>query len=571
MVRSFSDSSFPRSNFDSALGLAGGAVVVAILVAKAWLIQRLNINWDEFYFLNHVHEMQRGELALLFQGAFVHAFGWLTAVGPDEIAQIRVARYVSLVLLGLTAILIWRLAIRWVPPAVATLAPIAYLAMSPVLIHGASFRSDSMLAPLILMVLLALTRPIRRPTNVLLAGGILGLAVAINAKALLALPMIALLIIVRGSEVTDPLVKRLRSSVWEGFIFGCGLLAIAALVIGWHSTTLQVPHTQSPLSFAEASASKTLLDSQPNLRFRYFLATFGQDRFAWLLILAGFFASVLTSRWQATALVLAVAPVLVYRNSYPYYYVVILAPACALVPIAIQSFLERRPEKYRHAGRWVFGATLAFLAIAAVQEIRAIRWDRQSAQVSIVSAVHEMFPLPVPYVDRCGMISTFSKTGPFLSTWGLDAYRQKGVPFMPEALRRRAAFVLENAPSLDTATLRPQKLLLPEDRRILESMYVPYWGPIRVAGAQAALAADSETVVQLPFAGAYRLESSHPVNVDGVTVQPGETFSFPAARSSVRVKSAAVLAEPVIAMLIWAGAGPRPERAPPKDAIFTAL
>src|SRR5262245_24369690 len=59
-----------------------GAILVAV-VAKFILITRINVNWDEFYFLEFVHQDVRGELTGRFQTFHVHLFSWLPALGWD--------------------------------------------------------------------------------------------------------------------------------------------------------------------------------------------------------------------------------------------------------------------------------------------------------------------------------------------------------------------------------------------------------------------------------------------------------------------------------------------------------
>ena len=42
------------------------AACVALLAWKARAIWTLNVNWDEFYFLTHVHALLRGDLQIPF-------------------------------------------------------------------------------------------------------------------------------------------------------------------------------------------------------------------------------------------------------------------------------------------------------------------------------------------------------------------------------------------------------------------------------------------------------------------------------------------------------------------------
>ncbi|MGH8224148.1 MAG: hypothetical protein ACREQZ_14360, partial [Woeseiaceae bacterium] len=78
--------------FERVLFGLGAVACLGLFAYKLFLVGRLNINWDEFLYLNHVHAMARGELTLLFQGAYTHLFQWLTSAAADEAGQIVSAR-----------------------------------------------------------------------------------------------------------------------------------------------------------------------------------------------------------------------------------------------------------------------------------------------------------------------------------------------------------------------------------------------------------------------------------------------------------------------------------------------
>lgn len=71
-------------------------VILCMLVAMAGMSWTRNVNWDEFYFLSHVHANLDGRLDLPLQTVFVHAFGWLADVSGNEVDQIAIARLVML-------------------------------------------------------------------------------------------------------------------------------------------------------------------------------------------------------------------------------------------------------------------------------------------------------------------------------------------------------------------------------------------------------------------------------------------------------------------------------------------
>jgi 4-amino-4-deoxy-L-arabinose transferase-like glycosyltransferase len=182
-------------------------------VTKFWLIPRLNINWDEFFFLSNVHAATRGELTQSLQTFYTRLFAWLPGMSGDEIDQIRVARVLMVALLGFSALLVQRLAARWFPPAAAWTAALAFLAMWPTLKHGGSFRADSLLLPLQLAALVVLTHPRHSDRNRGLGAGVLlGLATAISIKAVLLAPVVAVL----GMEHLREWRRGLWRLVWLG-------------------------------------------------------------------------------------------------------------------------------------------------------------------------------------------------------------------------------------------------------------------------------------------------------------------------------------------------------------------
>ncbi|MCI0430022.1 MAG: hypothetical protein L0210_05700, partial [Rhodospirillales bacterium] len=62
------------------------------LLFKYQLLFRLNINWDEFFFLSKIYDYRRGELSGPLQTFYVHFFGWLPLVSGNEVTQIIAAR-----------------------------------------------------------------------------------------------------------------------------------------------------------------------------------------------------------------------------------------------------------------------------------------------------------------------------------------------------------------------------------------------------------------------------------------------------------------------------------------------
>jgi hypothetical protein len=268
---------------------------------------------------------------------------------------------------------------------------------------------------------------------------------------------------------------------------------------------------------------------------------------------------------------LAVAPVLFYRNTYPYFYVDMLAPAVILVAVVVD---EVRALARRGAGasrrEWVPVACGALLLTQAMLRLPIIGWDQQRGQRQVIDAVHQIFPKPVNYIDHAGMVATYHKVNIFMSTWGMEQYLRRGKPFMRPALREyRPPMVLVNRAYLDVS-LPDSNYLMPEDRAALATFYQPYWGPILVAGAVVDLPDGEPRAVALPFPGKYRLESPESVLVDGVLRKPGDVVDVVGEIAEIGRQESSTSNVPKVRLLIAEAGPPPPEPAAP-PLIFTGL
>lgn len=554
------------------LMLAMLASVVALVLYKFFLVDRLNINWDEFFYLNHVHAVSRGDGGPILQRFQTHLFGWLVALDGDEIRQVVAARHVMVALLAATAGLVWWLGRRWLSGVAAAIPPFVYLASVPVMRHGGSFRADSLLAPLTMVALCLLLA--RRRSRVLdcLAGAAFGVAAAITIKTALAIPMV--LAVLAARTTASPTDGRSRILAWLGDSLRVGGAAalVAAALIGMHWLVAGGVSVESGVQIGTAAASKTLLEAPWFPRLQILTAYMDWQPVFWVLIVAGVIAALLARRFAAAALGLALLPVAFYRNAFPYYYVVMLAPAAILAGLAVQQ------AKDRLQGRVDDRVTLALLATICLGlmhqglfHVARLNHDGQFIQRVVVAAVHQIFPEPQAYVDRCGMISSFRKTNHFMSTWGMESYRAAGVPFMPGAIRdSRPAFVLVNTGALSPANRGPGGLL-PEDAELVERYYPTYWGPVRVAGGRAVLKGSAAGRLDAPFADDYRVFASQPVLIDGVPHENG---------SVVRVTESGVVAQAVetatpddetTVLLFLARAQPPPSIQLPNFPLFDGL
>ena len=550
------------------LALTTAALCVLLFLYKLVLVRRLNINWDEFYFLNHLYDQLQGELTLVMQGAYTHAFTWIALVPGNEIDQIHAGRMLMVGLLGLTAALVWRLSKIWLTGVAAAVPPLVFLSATPVMEHGGSFRADSLLAPLSIAALVLLFRPARSVRSECLAGLLIGVAFAITVKVVLFAPLFLAAIALASGPARTESLRPTRDIAMCLLRIACVSAAVGAALITLHWVTVAGDGGESVSEFAVRSASKTLLDVPWFPRPAYLIRYYGWQPVYWIAIGLGTLVALVKRRFDLAALALSLLPIAFYRNSFPYYYVVMLAPAVVLVGWLLS---QAGTHARRHASAAVTSCLIAALWLALVfqgaRDVHAFAADGQQLQRQVVAGVHEIFPEPVAYIDRCAMIPSFQKANFYMSTWGIESYQQRGVPFMPEAIdSSKPAFVLVNVPSL-SSTYEGPRALLAEDRHLLTQHYVDYWGPVRVAGGHSIVDRGGPARVSVPFAGAYRVIASEPLVVDGSVVRDGDVLQI-AERGVEVARLADAKGEAASVTLVIAQARPAPAVAPPPFPIF---
>jgi hypothetical protein len=547
------------------------ALCVGVAAYKVMLAWRLNVNWDEFYFLNHVYALTRGELTLLLQGSYTHAFTWLTYLPGHEVDQVVAGRLVMVALLALTAWLVWRLARLWLRGLPAALPPFVFLTSMPVLEHGGSFRSDSILAPLSVAALLILLLPGRTSRGDWLAGAILGVAFAVTVKVVLFAPLVFFAILYRGSSITSRPRIEWVPAAWTMARVGAAAAIVGAALIGLHALSVKPEESQSIANFAASTAGTTLLETPWFPRLAYFLRYFDWQPLPWILIAVGTGIALVRRRFDVAALSLSLLPLAFYRNAFPYYFVVMLAPASILVGWA---FAEISTITRQRASEWVTSSLITVLWLGTVfnglRYLDRLVFDDQRLQRDVIAGIHQIFPEPVSYIDRCGMVSSFRKAGFFMSTWGLDVYRDRNTAVMRSTLAtQEPAFVLVNAPAL-SPTYGDQLGLLAEDQELLASHYVDYWGPVRVAGADLTLHGPTTIRVTVPFAGSYRLATTEPLIIDDRVRVNGDLIEVPA-QGVEMARAAGSSAGPAQIRLVLASAKPAPDPEPIGLPLFNDL
>ena len=485
----------------------------AILVVLAWI---RNVNWDEFYYLSQVHDHLNDRLDRPLQTFHVHFFGWLAAVPGHEMIQISVARLVITIMLGITAVSIWQIAriVTGQNRQAAGIAVVAFLTSGYVLAHGASFRTDP-IASALLMSALAILMTARlawwQVTCVALLGA---LAVLVTIKSALYAPALLGALLWRMSDKAA-LFKMVCALVLS-ICFATGLYLC-------HATGVQAAPASDAAAITENAVKTTLLDAG--------LAPRLNEAILWLMLSVAPVALALFgivkgqgAKLICTLLLFAlplVLSVIFYRNAFAYFFPFIVPPLMVAVAVGV--------DRLTSVAR--LNTFLVLMLLSGAWQASMSLSERATDQRLTIAEVHRLFPEPVAYIDQNAMISSFPRDVFFMSSWGTARYRAAGQPVMADLIARQSPPLLlatrDNLRQAMTAAVVDdrQNFLLPEDQRILRDTYVHYAGAIWLAGKQLTLGS-VPVRVSMPISGAYRVESSDLLHVNGVAVQNGDVLDI---------------------------------------------
>ena len=508
------------------------AAILAAVAAKFWLILRINLNWDEFYFLELIHQYASGALTGRFQTFHVQLFAWLPALGWEVPDQVVAGRLVMAVLATASAYLTYAIAGRFVTRRGALFALLAYLSVSAVIEHGSSFRVDPIVTFLCLLALFAI---LCRPGGLLgaaLAGAAMALAALVTVKSVFYLVVIAGVFWCLGHSLRD------RAMLALPFAASFALAAIALFV--FHDATLAPQEAAGAGAFLQGSASKAFFESVFPRAFDLIWMLIPNPLF-WLLLAQGVAVAWSVARkpgnrsgWEAYLPLVLALPVLtpiLYRNAFPYFYPFILAPAAILVGLAFDKHRQGAHKSNAVApaklGSALVLAQCAILAFGTLSKLN----DDTRVQRETIAAVRSIFPQPVPYIEGFGVLSDYPRNGFFMSSWGVENYRRAGQPvFAALVARNQPPFVLADAPSLYGAlvpgvAVEQGRTFLPEDARFLQDNYIRHWGMLFVAGKHLD---SSATSFDIAVSGDYRLEADAALAIDGTPVAPRGTVNLSA-------------------------------------------
>ncbi|MDH5674837.1 MAG: hypothetical protein OEZ06_22095 [Myxococcales bacterium] len=519
----------------------GSALLLCFIVHALWAKFRLNhvalnLNWDEFNYLSKIYQFQRGELGWALQTFHVHLFAWLPSVEGNEAQQLIAARDGLMLTRLLTCGFVFAIGRALLGTLAGLFAVAASVSFSLLMRHGETFRADPMLACCFTLAAAALIlRPGHRGAG-MMAGAALGLGALLSIKIALFAPTLALLWLAHfylGEQPRRRTVEQLvAAAATATLVFGSLLL--------WHSTGLDDSGADTNRRFLGRAAG--LMDAEQLFPHgKTLLSTLRWDLAFWVLCALGVMlcfadAVYLEGRARLRALqllsfALPLSTIVFYRNSYAYYYVTII-PAAALTTAVVLARLEAR------AARRPLLLISGLLLLLWPLHHNVLRFsefnggDRITLQKRVIDGVHEIFPEPVPYIDRCGMIASFPKVGPLMSSLMLERVRDAGQPIFEQLItRHQPKMVLVNIASLSLH--RPYKQTGPKSHRLLQAdfatlqkNYIHHWGPVWVAGKFMRQLGGKDRNFQVAIAGPYTVEAETDVWIDGRLRKPGEVLNL---------------------------------------------
>ena len=531
-----------------------GAAIVLVVLGQTYLIFTKSINWDEFLHLSQIHDLRGGRLVQAFQMLHTRIFYWVPLVATDVIRQVQVVRLGMLGFELVTIAAIFGLARRFVPVEAALLSCLAYVGGGQVFQHGFALRPDPIATAMLMSALwLAATQRLKLPV-VLAIGALIGLGGAATIKDALYLPCFAGIAWWRYSEATDRR-QVLRAVATVGVV--ASLVFAVAILLHAQSLPSQAPsvdpqplRTILPKFFAEGLFPRGHYTVRQIVMAPLLAAVIALAPLAWRRCgLTG------PARVALLGLMLPLLSLVVYRNTFPYYFVFLLAPVVVAAAPALQLAMRR------FDWRFVVAMLLASPLILLAKEPR----EYLGKQRALIDQVNRMYPPGTPYLSYSGMISDNPRIVPILiSGVGIASYHRNGEAIVAREIRRgRVPFIIADHRNIQLALEgRPvTETLLPADVAAMRGNYVRFWGPLWLEGKQLPEGSTAGTI-EIERGGPFTLAGSA-ATIDGNAVRVGEVVELEPGRHMMASTSK-------VAPILWRGTEvPKPPDKELSGAIYT--
>jgi hypothetical protein len=491
------------------------AFAVAALLQFELVFDR-PVNWDEFYHLSQTHAFIDGRLTQALQVFYARAFFWVALLPVDAINQIRVARLFMFACELFATGAIYAMARRFAGRFAAAIAALAYLTGGYVFQHGFSFRADPMAAALLMGALWILLANKLEAKAILGAGILVGLAALTTIKIVFYAPAFAGIAWLRWAEAKYSREMLVRLAILAAAAAACSLLFIGLTILSLPATGMQTA------SETVSASRRAAFDEGLFPRWPYIVWAMASAPMLALLVVTApvelVRARLPRPQWIAlVGLMLPLASIVLYRNSFPYFYAFILPPVMIAAAVAAEAMLTRFSVAILAAA---LAANAAIISIATPREV--LRTQRE-----VLAQVHEIFPRPVSYFDFPGMVVDFSKANFFMTTWGMKRYWRGEFPSFADVMARETVpLLVVDQETLERNQTGPDAAweLLPQDRKALRNGFIEHWGPIWVAGRT--FPAGSKPA-QFPIyaPGTYTVEGAA-ARIDGHAYAPGQVLAL---------------------------------------------
>lgn len=504
-------------------GYVTAALFLACVAAQLYLVFHKSFNWDEFLHYSFFYQLETGTMELPFQVLHLRALWWAPDVATNLLDQMLAARLFAWSMHLLTLVMIYGVSRQFTNVSNSFFAAFAYLTAGYVFTHGFSIRSDPFAAATLMSALFLMAKGKFNLGKAIAVGALIGMAGMITLKAVLYAGCFAGLAWLKFREAPNK----------AHFLGMMTILIIAAL------STFGAIYLYYAPSVAEA-AEPVHRTSQLSFYLRWFSADLQYAAYIGrAMILAPlFFLCVLLApfAWKRAGvsgdakLALAsfltpLAALLLYRNTFPYFFVFLLAP----VAIGIAPALGLVRDRYGNA---FLSVVLSAVPLAlAVLEPR----DMIQRQRALNDYVRQEFPEKTGYLDYSAMIADYPRIIKFLTSGnGMRLYREQGDAIIAKEIGRgNLPFIIANQEVI-SAALEDRPLpntFLPADLKAMRGNYVQQWGVLWREGTNIP-AGMGEHEFHLGRGGVFVLDGDR-VTIDGVPFSHGSRITLDRGRHLV--------------------------------------
>lgn len=498
-------------------------ILMTILISKVYLALNYEINWDEFYYLSFVYKYLNNDELNFFQTFHVHLFSWLKFLTSNEVVQIEYARILMIFFQVLTCFFIFLTARQFFSDKVSILSIITFQTFSYVINHGSSFRTDPNAELFLAITTYCLLKKEINVKDIILTSIFISLAALITTKSILYVPTYFFILFIRTFFIKDlPIYK-----VCFLICFSTFFLLILSF---YHYYSIGHNDFTESVNLMGGAADKTLVKSSFFPGYPYFIYSVIHNPLHWCIALLSIKKLIfnvdltVNKKLVFLSLSLPMLSILFYRNSFPYFYPFFLAPFSILFCFFWQDVFKSKNKKMNNL--LIASFMVVFLFNIYYFSYIKVREQKNDYQKEILNVIHEVFPKKVSYIDRCSMVSSYRKTGFFMSSWGIEDYKLGMRKTIKEAIvNDNPVFYVENIQDLKVINNKPLISRLNKvDVHFLQNNYINFWNQIKIAGKKFEIDEGVESKFMIYIEGLYTLKSNTDVFFDGVRYSNNDVF-----------------------------------------------